>query len=118
MRESGHNLWEILPLDAAGPRGSSRPCGVLFHSLTLMATTYAFFFSHSHMHKLFHQHTLWFVFFFLLCVCVCVLFYVLNVLQKLITFPSLKIFLVIFSPPSTSCSVSFLFLNSLLMAIC
>lgn len=81
MRESGHNLWEIQPLDAAGPRGSSRPCGVLFHSLTLMAATYAFC-SHSHMYKLILQHTLWFCY-------MCVLFYVLNVLQKLITFPPL-----------------------------
>jgi len=72
MRESGHNLWEILPLDAAGPRGSSRPCGVLFHSLTLMATTYAFFFlSLTHAQIITSAHAVVRFFFFCVCVCVC-----------------------------------------------
>jgi len=76
MRESGHNLWEILPLDAAGPRGSSRPCGVLFHSLTLMATTYAFFFlslTHAQIITSAHAVAHAVVFFSFVCVCVCVI---------------------------------------------
>lgn len=57
MRESGHNLWEIQPLDAAGPRGSSRPCGVLFHSLTLVTATYAFFvFTHTRTNEFISTH--------------------------------------------------------------